>query len=284
MLKFTEVKKQYGTFALDLSMEVKPGMVTGLIGANGAGKSTTFKAALDLISLDGGQITMFGKNSKELTPQDKEKLGVVLADSGFSEYLTVNDIAVILRHMYSKFSTEDFFARCREFNLPMNKKIKEFSTGMKAKLKLLVAISHEAELLILDEPTAGLDVVAREELLALLQDYLGEAGERSVLISSHISDDLEKFCDDIYMIDDGKIILHEETDVLLDAYGIIKVDENQYQRLDKNALLCRKKESFGYSLLTSDRQFYQDNYPEVIVEKSGIDDVILMMTKGEKIW
>lgn len=284
MLKFTDVKKQYGTFTLDLSMEVKPGMVTGLIGANGAGKSTTFKSALDLISIDGGQITMFGKDYKELTPQDKEKLGVVLADSGFSEYLTVRDIATVLRHMYKKFSQETFLSRCEEFRLPLNQKIKEFSTGMKAKLKLLVAISHEAELLILDEPTSGLDVVAREELLALLQDYLGEAGERSVLISSHISGDLEKFCDDIYMIHEGRIVLHEETDVLLGAYGIIKVDENQYQRLDKSALLRYKKEGFGYSLLTNNRQFYQENYPELVVEKSGIDDVILMMMKGEQIW
>lgn len=284
MLKFTDVKKQYGAFALDISMEVKPGMVTGLIGANGAGKSTTFKAALDLISLDGGHITMFGKNVKELMPQDKEKLGVVLADSGFSEYLTVSDVAEILRHMYKKFAQEAFLTRCKEFGLPLKQKIKEFSTGMKAKLKLLVAISHGAELLILDEPTAGLDVVAREELLALLQDYLGETGERSVLISSHISSDLEKFCDDIYMIHEGKIILHEETDVLLSAYGIIKADEKQYQRLDKRALLRQKKEGFGHSLLTSDRQFYQESYPELVVEKGGIDDVILMMMKGEKVW
>lgn len=284
MLKFTEVKKQYGTFTLDLSMEVKPGMVTGLIGANGAGKSTTFKAALNLISLDGGEISIFGKDFRTLTSQDKEKIGVVLADSGFSEYLTVSDVASILSRMYHKFSKDVFIKRCEKFGLPLKKKIKEFSTGMKAKLKLLVAISHEAELLILDEPTSGLDVGAREELLALLQDYLGEEGERSVLISSHISSDLEKFCDDIYMIDDGKIILHEETDVLLSEYGIIKTDEKQYQKLDKSAVQRCRKEGFGYSLLTNNRAFYQENYPELVVEKCGIDDVILLMTRGEQVW
>ncbi len=284
MLKFTDVRKQYGTFALNINMEVRPGMVTGLIGANGAGKSTAFKAALDLISIDGGQITMFGKDAKALLPQDKERLGVALAESGFSEWLTVSDVAGILQHMYRKFSREAFLTRCQEFGLPLKKKIKEFSTGMKAKLKLLVAISHEAELLILDEPTAGLDVVAREELLELLQDYLGDAGERSVLISSHISGDLEKFCDDIYMIHEGSIILHEETDVLLGAYGIIKADEKQYRQLDKRALLRQKKEAFGYRLLTNDRQFYQENCPGLVVEKSGIDDVIFMMMKGEQVW
>ena len=283
MLKFTAVKKQYGTFSLDCSLEVKPGMVTGLIGANGAGKTTTFKAALDLISIDGGEITMFGKNNKNLTPRDKENLGVVLADSGFSEHLTITDVAAIMRRMYHEFSREEFLSRCEKFGLPQKKKIKDFSTGMKVKLKLLAAISHDAKLLILDEPTAGLDVVAREEVLALLQDYLGDSGERSVLISSHIASDLEKFCDDIYMIHEGHIILHEETDIILGQYGIIKAEEALYQHMDKSALLRRRKEPFGYSLLTSDRQFYQDNYPDAIVEKCSIDDVILMMTKGEEV-
>ena len=283
MLKFAGVKKQYGSFVLDVSMEVKPGTVTGLIGANGAGKSTTFRAALNLIGTDSGEIRLFGKDVRMLTPQDKQKLGVVLSDSGFSEYLTVLDVAAILDAMYKEFSRERFLGRCEEFGLPFKKKIRDFSTGMKAKLKLLTAISYGAELLILDEPTAGLDVVAREELLALLQDYLGEQEERSVLISSHIASDLEKFCDEIYMIHDGKIILHEETDILLGSYGILKVGEAQYDRLDKRAVLCRKKEEYGYCLLTDSRQFYQENEPELIVEKCGIDDVILMMTKGESI-
>ncbi len=187
MLKFAGVKKQYGSFVLDVSMEVKPGTVTGLIGANGAGKSTTFRAALNLIGTDSGEIRLFGKDVRMLTPQDKQKLGVVLSDSGFSEYLTVLDVAAILDAMYKEFSRERFLGRCEEFGLPFKKKIRDFSTGMKAKLKLLTAISYGAELLILDEPTAGLDVVAREELLALLQDYLGEQEERSVLISSHIA-------------------------------------------------------------------------------------------------
>lgn len=283
MLKITDVKKDYGTFTLNCSMEVQPGMITGLIGANGAGKSTTFKAALGLIDIDGGEITMFGKDIYDLTTKDKEKIGVVLSDSGFSEYLTIKDVASIMRGMYGEFSTEDFLNQCKKFNLPLKKKIKEFSTGMRAKLKLLAAMSHGAELLILDEPTAGLDVVARQELLELLQDYLEQGEKRSVLLSSHISGDLEMFCDDIYMIHEGNIILHEETDVLLDEYGVIKVDDEQYQKLDQKYLLRQKKESYGYRLLTNQRRFYQENNPELIVEKGSIDDVILMITKGEKL-
>ena len=151
---------------------------------------------------------------------------------------------------------------------------------MKAKLKVLAALSHNAKLLILDEPTAGLDVLAREELLDMLRDYMVPGG-RSVLISSHISSDLENFCDDFYMIDQGKILMHEETDTLLDCYGIIKVTEAQYETLDKTWLLRKKKESYGFSLLTAQRQFYQENVPELTIEKCTIDDVILMMIKGE---
>lgn len=281
MLKLSHVKKNYGSFCLDCSFEVQPGRITGLIGANGAGKSTTFKAILGLISLDGGQIELLGKLQHTLTPRDKEKLGVVLADSGFSEYLTINDVAGILKNMYPSFRQEDFLQKCKRFGLPEKKKIKEFSTGMRAKLKLLAAMSHGAEFLLLDEPTAGLDVVAREELLELLQDYLGEQEQRSVLISSHISSDLEKFCDEIYMIHEGKIVLHEETDVLLGSYGVLKVSPEWYERLDKRYLLRKHRESFGYSLLTKERQFYQENYPQITVEKCSIDDVIMLMTRGD---
>lgn len=283
MLKLEHVKKSYGTFTLDCSMEVLPGRITGMIGANGAGKSTTFKAALGLITVDDGTVTIFGKNIRELGAKDKERIGVVLSDSGFSEYLTVQDVAAIMRSMYPNFVTDEFIKKCRQFGLPEKKKIKEFSTGMKAKLKLLAAISHGAELLILDEPTAGLDVVARDELLEMLQDYLDAGGERSVLISSHISSDLEKYCDDLYMIHEGRIILHEETNELLDAYGLIKADEMQYQNMEKSYVLRQKKENYGYALLTNQRQFYRENYPKLVVEKCGIDEVILMMTKGEKI-
>ncbi len=283
MLRLQSVRKHYDTFDLDCSLEVKPGMITGFIGANGAGKSTTFKAILNLIRIDGGEITVFGKPHTQITAKDREMIGVVLSDSGFSGYLTVNDVAAVMRQMYPLFDRADFMERCRQFGIPEKKKIKEFSTGMRAKLKLIAAMSHGARLLVLDEPTSGLDVAAREELLALLQDYLEEQEERSVLISSHISGDLEKFCDDIYMISDGKTILHEETGVLLDEYGILKVDETQYHALDQTYFKWRRKESFGYSVLTDQRSFYLENYPDVVTEKSGIDDILLMAIKGERL-
>jgi len=280
MLKIEHLKKHYDNFSLDCLLELMSGCVTGLIGQNGAGKSTTFKAILGLISTDGGNITILGKDRKDFTAKDKEELGVVLSDSGFSGYLKIKDIIPILQNMYSKFDKSLFIEQVQKFQLPMNKQIKEFSTGMKAKLKVLVAISHNAKLLILDEPTAGLDVIARDELLEMLREFLEKDEERSILISSHISSDLESLCDDLYMIHDGKIILHEDTDVLLSDYALLKVDAEQYSKLDKQFILRSKKETYGYSCLTNQKQYYMENYPKIAIEKGTIDEVITMMIRG----
>ena len=154
---------------------------------------------------------------------------------------------------------------------------------MKAKLKVLVAISHNARLLLLDEPTAGLDVIARDELLDLLRSFMEQDEERSILISSHISGDLESLCDDLYMIHDGKIVLHEDTDVLLSDYALLKVNTEQYETLEKQYILKVKKESFGYCCLTDQKQFYLDNYPQIVIENGTIDNVITMMIRGASI-
>ena len=162
----------------------------------------------------------------------------------------------------------------------MKKNIREFSTGMRAKLKILIALSHDARFLILDEPTAGLDVIARDEILEMLREYM-EDGNHAILISSHISSDLEGLCDDIYMIHEGEIQLHEDTDVLLDEYAVLKLGKEQYGNIDKQYLIRVTKEKYGYCCLTDQRRFYQENYPDVVIEKSSIDDIILMMEKGE---
>lgn len=283
MVKIKHLIKNYGNFSLDCSLEIAPGCVTGLVGQNGSGKSTTFKAILGLISIDGGTANIFGKDIQEFTAKDKQDLGVVLSDSGFSGYLTVNDIIPVLDNLYENFDKTFFIEQLQKFQLPYNKKIKEFSTGMKAKLKVLVAVSHNAKLLILDEPTAGLDVIARDELLEILRDFMEKDEKRSILVSSHISSDLETLCDDIYIIHNGKIIMHEDTDVLLSDYALLKTDTKQYKNLDTQYILCYKKESYGYSCLTNQKQYYMENYPGIAIEKGNIDEVITMMARGTSI-
>ena len=281
MLKMENVRKNYRDFELNCSMEVQKGCITGLIGPNGAGKSTAFKAALNLIRTDGGRIMIMNKPATELTAKDREAIGVVLADSGFSGYLSIEDLLPMLRSMYSQFEEVWFLEKCKEFQLPLKKQIKEFSTGMKRKLQVLAALSHNARLLILDEPTAGMDVIARDAILNLLREYM-EQNDLTILISSHISSDLEGFCDDLYMIDGGNIVLHEETDVLLSEYGVLKVTQQQFEKLDQSYILRHKKEEFGYTCLTNQKQFYSENYPEIVIEKGTIDELIMMMIRGEK--
>lgn len=275
-----DVRKKYGDYEFRMSMEIPHGRITGLVGKNGAGKSTAIKLMLGLAKPDSGSISVLVSEGRELSPAVKQKIGVSLAESGFSTQLTVEDVKHILSKMYPAFEQNLFEKQCGSLKLPTNKKIKEFSTGMKAKLRVLTAITHKAELLILDEPTAGLDVEARNEILDLLREYVAENEKRTILISSHIATDLESLCDDIYLIHDGKLILHEDTDVILAQYGVLKVNEEQYATLDQRAILKVQKENYGYACFTNDRQFYQENYPQIAVENGGIDELILMMTGG----
>lgn len=280
MLEINELKKRYNNFLLDCSLKVRPGQVTGLVGQNGAGKSTLFKAVLGLISVDGGSIRILGKDLKDFGARDRQDIGVVMSSLGFSGSLKVVDMIPILASLYERFDKALFQELTERFQLPGDKKINDFSTGMKAKLKVVTAISHRAKLLILDEPTAGLDVIARDGLLELMREFMEEDEDRAILISSHISSDLEGLCDDIYMIHEGKIMLHEDTDVLLGDYAVIKADEKQFADLDKAYIIRYKKESFGYSCLTSQKQYYIENYPRLAIEKGTIDGVITMMIKG----
>lgn len=280
MIKMQNVRKKYGDFEFDMSMEIPEGRITGLVGKNGAGKSTAIKLMLGLIKPDSGNISVLGSEGKELSPAVKQKIGVSLAESGFSSQLSIEDMKQILSKMYREFDRQLFTKQCEKMKLPEKKKMKDFSTGMKAKLKVLTALTHNADLLILDEPTAGLDIEARNEILDLLREYVTYNEKSSILITSHIATDLESLCDDIYLIHDGKMIIHEDTDVILEQYGVLKVSEEQYGKLDQRAILKSRRESYGYACFTSDRKFYQENYPGIALEKGGIDELILMMTGG----
>lgn len=283
MLEINGLVKKYKDFTLNCSMKVERGRITGLVGENGAGKSTTFKAALGLISYDDGNIRLMGKVPSELTESEKRKIGVTLAESGFSGYLKVKDIVPVMAAMYPDFDRARFIDLCHKFSIPRDKYIKEFSTGMKAKLKVLAAVTHKAEFLLLDEPTTGLDVTARESILDLLREYMEEDESRSILISSHISTDLEGLCDDIYIIHEGKVVLHEDMDNLLNEYGLIKADDSQYTKLDKEYILSVRRTPYGYDCLTDQGRFYKENYSDLIVENGSLDETITMMTGGKRL-
>lgn len=280
MILMQDVQKKYGNFQFRLSMKIPDGRISGLVGKNGAGKSTAIKLILGLVKPDCGRVSVLGTDADKLSVSDKQKLGVCLAESGFSPHLRIGDAERILEKMYPDFDEKLFEQKCYDFMLSKDKKIGELSTGMKAKLRTLTAITHKAKLLILDEPTAGLDVEARNEILDMLREYVAQDEERTILITSHISSDLETLCDDIYLIHDGEMILHEDTDVIMEQYGILKVDEQQYEKLDKQCILRSLKENYGYACFTSDRKYYQENYPQIVVENGGIDELILMMTGG----
>lgn len=281
MVKIDNLVKDYNDFKLDISLEIPSGVISGVIGKNGAGKSTLIKSILGLIKPTSGEVKVFGKDSRQLSGADKYNIGVAMAEAGFSMYLSPKDISCVLMKMYPAFNEVFFTEKCKQLNLPMDKMLKDFSTGMKAKLRVLVAISHGAKLLILDEPTAGLDVEARNEILDMLRQYMAEDENRSILISSHISSDLENLCDDIYLIHNGKLLLHEETDNIMSNYALVKVDEKDYEKIDTAHFLSSKKESFGYVCLTDQKQYYMENYPKVVVENGNIDELILMMTGGK---
>ena len=218
MIKINQLKKSYPGFDLNVSMNIKKGLVTGLIGKNGSGKSTIYKSILDLIQIDDGSITILNKDKDDLSIEDKNKIGIVLSDSFYSSYLTIKDLKKILKASYLSFDDSYFTSKVNLCQLPWDKQIRSFSFGMKSKLKIICALSHNAQLLLLDEPTLGLDVIARDEILDLLREFMEKDENHTILISSHISNDLEHLCDYVYMIDDGNILLEEEMDALLSCY------------------------------------------------------------------
>ena len=210
-----------------------------------------------------------------------EMIGCVLTDAFFNQYLSAKDIKGILKRTYQNFDEiffDDFMSR---YHIPINKRIKDLSTGMKASVKIACALSHHPQLLILDEPTNGLDVIARDEILDILRRFMEEDPTHSILMSSHIFSDLENLCDEIIMMHHGNVSLVESMDELENSYGVLKVSDNQYEVLDKNYLIASIPTSYGYQCITNHMQFYVENYPEVIIEKCSMDEVFTVLEKGK---
>lgn len=227
---------------------------------------------------------MLGQAADSLSVSMKEQIGVVLADTGFPAVFTPRDVKKVLAAFYTQFDPAYFDALVKRFAIPSDKAIETFSTGMKARMRVIAAISHHPRILLLDEPTAGLDVVARNQILDLLREYMETPG-CSILISSHIASDLENLCDSFRLISRGRILLAEDMDVLRDEYGYVKVSASLARSVDLKGVVCQKTNPDGsIEALVSDRQYYQDNYPRLLVERGGVDEALLLFEGADVVF
>ena len=282
ILEIKSLCKKYKDFELkNINMELPKGMIMGLIGENGAGKTTTIRAILNLLNDTTGEIKIFGLDNKRYEKQIKEDIGVVLDDSFFSDNMNPKNINKIMRNIYKNWDESTYIKYLDSFKLPANKTIKEYSSGMKMKLKLAVALSHKAKLLILDEPTSGLDPIARNEILDVFQDFIQDENH-SILVSSHITSDLEHIADYITFISDGKIIFCKSKDELLDNYGIVKCSEEQFANIDKKDFINFTKNKYEYELLIENRTDFKKKYDIQTIDKPTTEDIMLIYIKGEK--
>ena len=272
------LNKSYKGFSLkNVNLSLPKGYIMGFVGANGAGKSTTIGCLLNMVKADSGSIKILGKETAKLTAADKEKLGVVMDGCPFAEVFNVMDIKKVISNIYKTFDDEQFEKLIKKFNLPKDKQIKEFSTGMRAKLNIAVALSHEAELLVLDEATSGLDPVVRDEILDILLEFVQDEN-KSIFISSHITSDLEKICDYIAFIKNGEIIFVENKDELKDKYALIHCTKQQFAEIDSSAVVGTKQTEFNVSALV----FKEAVKEGMVAEKPSIEDIMLYSTKEVK--
>lgn len=275
--------KSYHDFSLqNINLTLPSGSIMGLIGENGAGKTTTLKCVLNLIHSDAGEITLMGHDNIKEETLAKKDIGVVLDECFFHDTLTPRNIDWILSRVYPNWDSALFQTYLEKFKLPEKKYVKGFSRGMKMKLSLAAALSHHPRLLILDEATSGLDPVVRDEILDEFLGFVG-ADDHSILISSHIISDLEKVADYITYIHQGQVLLSEEKDRILEHYGRVGCTMEQLKTIDPTHLLRVKKGSFGCEALVADRKSFQHRYPDLLVEGASLEDIMLLIGKGEAI-
>ncbi len=280
-LMVSGLTKTWKDFTLDnVSFNVPRGAVVGLIGENGAGKSTTINAVLGLIQKEAGQVSILGK--EELDGGTKEQLGVVFDGSNYPEILSPRKINRVMKNIYHSWDEQTYFRLLTRFSLPADRQIRQFSKGMKMKLAICAAFSHDSELLILDEATSGLDPVVRDDILDMLLDFV-QNEEHSILMSSHITGDLEKIADYIVFIHEGRVVFSRPKDELLERYGVIKCGAAQFGALDKQEIIVYRKMDYEWQVLVSDREKMQKKCPKALIVPASIDEIMLLYVKGEKV-
>lgn len=282
-LEVNNLTKQYNTFLLDnVNLNLKPGSIMGFIGENGAGKSTTIKSILNLIHKDKGDIKIFGLDNMQNETEIRQNIGVVFDECRFHDTLYAKDIDTFLSKIYTNWDSKLYFHYLDQFQLPAKKFIKEFSRGMKMKLSIAAALSHKPKLLLLDEPTSGLDPIVRTEILDVFLEYI-QNEDNSILISSHITGDLEKIADYITFIHKGKILLSESKDDIIYSYGILKCKQSDFSRIDTNDIVTFQKNNYGYEILIANKSKIMRKYPNYVVDNASLEDIMLFYSKGERV-
>ncbi len=281
-IEVNNLSKKYDIFELkNINFTVPKGSIVGFVGENGAGKTTTIKSILNITNASGN-IKILGKDIKQYEKEIKQNIGVVLDDSFLSEYLTAKQINSIMKDIYNEWNENKYINYLKQFNLPINKLLKDYSSGMKMKLKIATAISHNPKLLILDEPTSGLDPVVRNEILDIFRNYIEEDETRSIFISTHITTDLEHISDYIVFIKNGEIIFNLPTIELLENYGIIKCSKEDFSKIDEQDYIRFKQEKYQYEVLTDNKENIIKKYDITTIDKPSIEDIMLLYVKGEK--
>ena len=274
-IEIKDLCKTYGDFTLDhLNLTLPGGCIMGLVGENGAGKSTTIRLMMQMIQRDAGTITLLGKNIDDMDPLTKEDIGVVMDEVGFPLCLKTEEIGKIMQLTFHNWDQDQYEQLVHQFNIPFNKQFKDFSRGMKMKAGIAVALSHHAKLLILDEATSGLDPVVRDEVLDILNEFTRDENH-SILISSHIVSDLEKCCDYIAFLHRGRLLLCQEKDVLLASYGIVNMTPAQIADLPSSSILHQKNTGYGIQALVK-----RDAIPDGIsISPITIEELFVQLVK-----
>lgn len=282
-LEIKNISKTYKNFKLDdISFVLPCGHIMGLIGENGAGKSTIINCILDIIEKDSGSISVLGQKNDKNNVSLKENIGVVLDASDVYDNYTVKQVENIMKDVYKQWNHEVYDYYIQKFALPLNKMIKDFSRGMKMKMAITIALSHQPKLLILDEATSGLDPIMRNEILDVFMEFVQDENH-AILLSSHISSDLEKIADYITFIHEGKLILSTSKDELIYEYGLMKCRNDEFDKIEKEDIIRYRIKTYEVEILVKDREKMAKKYPNCIVDPTKLDDIMMLYVKGEQI-
>ena len=282
VIELKNVSKDYEDFKLDnISFEVAEGCVCGFIGQNGAGKTTTIQLILDTITRDSGEINLFGKSVDGDSASLREDIGIVFDEMGFHEFLTAKQINTIMKNVYKNWDEALYFDYLKRFSLPSKKACGSFSRGMRMKLQIATALSHGAKLLIMDEPTSGLDPIVRNEMLQIFREYVVKE-DHTILLSSHITGDLEKLADQVVFIDGGRIVIKGNKDEILEKHGIIKCKKEELAGIDKELIVSYELSSMGAEILVNDVNTARKLYPNMVIEQAGLEDIMIYYVNSSK--